>query len=120
MHAQPQTPHVHHDPVCVRVEVCRSSELENSSHRQSADAGHSGLRQGEEGTPSAALAQTVGGTANLLEGVSANRSAVSGKNTREDLRRHVDPQSDQEVCKVSRDSQEHLSARAAEGVLILP
>ena len=111
MHHEPEAPHVHHDSVRVRPEVFRSSELTDSTHRQPANADHGGPWQGEERTSCAAFASAAEGAADVLERVSASRPAVPGQDAGQDLRRHIDPQGDQEVGEVSGDSQKRLSAR---------
>jgi len=112
MHGQSQTPHLSDDALLRRAEVLRSGGLDDPRHRLGEDADPSRLGQGTQGTPGAALTETLERAQNLLAEVQADRVALSGQAAGEVLRRHHDPQGDEGRGGESGDSPPGLSPRA--------
>src|SRR6056297_2439256 len=106
MHEVPQTQSLPNDSLRNRDEILRSGTPESPRHRLPEDADSHHPRQGSQGPNRSPLAAVTERVAGLLETIQPQVAALSGQPGRQDIRRHVDPKSDQESSPLGKDSQE--------------
>ena len=123
MHRKPQTSNLSDDALLGRTAILRGCQPEDCGSRLRPNDAAGGLRQGEERTIGATLTEAFDRAENLLDEIQADQTVLSGQDAGQDLRRHVDSESDesrwqqgghQEAC-VSACSQTQLRDRTSRG-----
>ena len=111
MHSESQTPNLPDGPLFGRVEVLRSSQLEDRRHRFGSDDDPGRLRERQKRTARATLAEALEGIEDLLAEVSTKRPTVPGQLQKQNVCRNHDPKNDESLGQKGGNQEAGLPAR---------